>query len=390
MPSARWLPSARAQRLPVVVGQVVDVLGAGRLQRGRLDALGQDRPERDEVGVDARVRLDVGVRRAEQRLGVVGGELLDGVDVLAAGVEAVPDRALGVLVREPVAHRQQHGGRGVVLAGDQLQRAALVGQFAADRARRRWARRRRSPRARCGRRSTRSAASNGLVGHGACRTRSPGARRSEPLPGGAHLDAPVTARRAYATGSDAADARTSYYRCMSFGNPDFDQYQLTDEQRMLRAARARARRGQDRARARPRSTRPREFPQDVLRRPGAAPGFHAVHIPEEYGGAGADAISACIVVEEVARVCASSSLIPAVNKLGTPADDPVRLGGAEEGGARRRSPPARRCSATRCPSARPARTPRRCAPAPCATATTGCSTARRPGSPTPASRPTTR
>jgi alkylation response protein AidB-like acyl-CoA dehydrogenase len=46
-------------------------------------------------------------------------------------------------------------------------------------------------------------------------------------------------------------------------------------------------------------------------------GFHAVHIPEAYGGVGADAISACIVVEEVARACASSSLIPAVNKLGS-------------------------------------------------------------------------
>jgi len=45
--------------------------------------------------------------------------------------------------------------------------------------------------------------------------------------------------------------------------------------------------------------------------------LHAIHIPEEYGGAGADAIAAVIVIEEVARVCASSSLIPAVNKLGT-------------------------------------------------------------------------
>jgi alkylation response protein AidB-like acyl-CoA dehydrogenase len=42
-----------------------------------------------------------------------------------------------------------------------------------------------------------------------------------------------------------------------------------------------------------------------------------VHIPEEYGGAGADALATVIVIEEVARACASSSLIPAVNKLGT-------------------------------------------------------------------------
>jgi alkylation response protein AidB-like acyl-CoA dehydrogenase len=49
----------------------------------------------------------------------------------------------------------------------------------------------------------------------------------------------------------------------------------------------------------------------------AASGFSAPHIPEEYDGQGADAVAANVVVEEVARVCASSSLIPAVNKLGT-------------------------------------------------------------------------
>jgi alkylation response protein AidB-like acyl-CoA dehydrogenase len=59
-----------------------------------------------------------------------------------------------------------------------------------------------------------------------------------------------------------------------------------------------------------------EFPQaayDAL----AASDFAAPHIPEEYGGAGADALASSIVIEEVARVCASSSLIPGVNKLGT-------------------------------------------------------------------------
>ncbi|TKK88353.1 acyl-CoA dehydrogenase [Herbidospora galbida] len=59
-----------------------------------------------------------------------------------------------------------------------------------------------------------------------------------------------------------------------------------------------------------------EFPEDSYKDLVAAD-FHAVHVPEEYGGAGADALAAVIVIEEVARVCASSSLIPAVNKLGT-------------------------------------------------------------------------
>ncbi|MEU6347337.1 MULTISPECIES: acyl-CoA dehydrogenase family protein [unclassified Streptomyces] len=55
--------------------------------------------------------------------------------------------------------------------------------------------------------------------------------------------------------------------------------------------------------------------------------LHAVHVPEAFGGAGADALSTVIVIEEVARVCASSSLIPAVNKLGSL---PVQLSGSEE------------------------------------------------------------
>jgi alkylation response protein AidB-like acyl-CoA dehydrogenase len=53
----------------------------------------------------------------------------------------------------------------------------------------------------------------------------------------------------------------------------------------------------------------------------------AIHIPEEYGGAGADRISHSIVVEEIARVCASSSLIVAGNKLGTMG---IILSGSEE------------------------------------------------------------
>ncbi|MEA5365846.1 acyl-CoA dehydrogenase family protein [Amycolatopsis sp., V23-08] len=56
-------------------------------------------------------------------------------------------------------------------------------------------------------------------------------------------------------------------------------------------------------------------------------GFNAVHIGEEYDGQGADAVGACIVIEEVARVDASASLIPAVNKLGT---QPIILSASEE------------------------------------------------------------
>ena len=68
------------------------------------------------------------------------------------------------------------------------------------------------------------------------------------------------------------------------------------------------------------------FPQEALDALKSVD-LHAAHIPPEYEGAGADAIAACIIIEEVARGCASSSLIPAVNKLGSM---PIILGASEE------------------------------------------------------------
>ncbi len=69
-----------------------------------------------------------------------------------------------------------------------------------------------------------------------------------------------------------------------------------------------------------------EFPWDnyqVLKESGLL----GINIPEEYGGGGADSITHSLLVEEVARVCASTSLIPAVNKLGTL---PILFAGNEE------------------------------------------------------------
>ncbi len=96
---------------------------------------------------------------------------------------------------------------------------------------------------------------------------------------------------------------------------DFDLFKLSDEHDMLRAA-VRAVCEDKIAPLAAEVDANGEFPQasyDALRQAD----FHAVHVPEEYGGAGADALSTCLVIEEVARVCASTSLIPAVNKLGT-------------------------------------------------------------------------
>ncbi|SHH54756.1 Acyl-CoA dehydrogenase [Jatrophihabitans endophyticus] len=112
---------------------------------------------------------------------------------------------------------------------------------------------------------------------------------------------------------------------MASATSDFDQYRLTEEQQLLR----KSVRELAEDRIAPRAAEideTGEFPYDV-RDALVRAGFHAVHVPEEYGGMGADALSACIVVEEVARVCASSSLIPAVNKLGS---QPVILSGSEE------------------------------------------------------------
>jgi alkylation response protein AidB-like acyl-CoA dehydrogenase len=102
---------------------------------------------------------------------------------------------------------------------------------------------------------------------------------------------------------------------MAYGNPNFEVYRLPDEYDQLRAA------VRDLADAKiaPRAAeidQTAEFPRDVHDALAKA-GFNAVHIPEEYGGAGGDSIAAVIVIEEVARACAASALIPAVNKLGT-------------------------------------------------------------------------
>jgi alkylation response protein AidB-like acyl-CoA dehydrogenase len=112
---------------------------------------------------------------------------------------------------------------------------------------------------------------------------------------------------------------------MTAVNPDFDTYKLAEEHDLLR----KSVRAMCDAKIAPRAAvidETGEFPWDVfeeLKRNDLL----AIHIPEAYGGPGADAISSAILIEEVARACASSSLIPAVNKLGTQG---MLLSGGEE------------------------------------------------------------
>src|SRR5215471_4693952 len=117
---------------------------------------------------------------------------------------------------------------------------------------------------------------------------------------------------------------------------DFPAFDLTEEHQALReAVRALA---DDKIAPRAADIdRTSEFPWDVYEALVKAD-FQAVHIPEAYGGAGADAIATAIVIEEVARACASSSLIPAVNKLGTV---PLMLAASEDVKARYLAPVAR-------------------------------------------------
>jgi alkylation response protein AidB-like acyl-CoA dehydrogenase len=111
----------------------------------------------------------------------------------------------------------------------------------------------------------------------------------------------------------------------SKGNNSFDLYKLSEDHDELRQA-VRAVAENKIAPFAAEVDQSASFPQaayDAL----VASDFHAPHVGEQYGGVGADALATCIVIEEVARVCASSSLIPAVNKLGSM---PLILAGSEE------------------------------------------------------------
>ena len=108
-------------------------------------------------------------------------------------------------------------------------------------------------------------------------------------------------------------------------NSDFDTYRLSDEHEALRdAVRTLAEKeiAPHAAEVDEQGRYPVEA-QEALTKAG----FHAITIPEQFGGEGADELAGCIVIEEVARVCASSSLIPGVNGLGL---TPILLSASDE------------------------------------------------------------
>src|SRR2546430_3266 len=102
---------------------------------------------------------------------------------------------------------------------------------------------------------------------------------------------------------------------MALANPDFDTYRLTDEHAMLRQSVRQL--AEDKiAPYAAEVDEDARFPHeahDAL----VQAGFQAVHIPEQYGGGRPDAVPPVVLTEEIGRVCAPSSPIPAGNKLGT-------------------------------------------------------------------------
>ena len=70
-----------------------------------------------------------------------------------------------------------------------------------------------------------------------------------------------------------------------------------------------------------------EFPRSFFDQAGEL-GLAGVSVPEEHGGAGMDAISYCLVIEEISRVCATSGVILSVNN--SLVCDPLMKFGTEE------------------------------------------------------------
>jgi len=102
-------------------------------------------------------------------------------------------------------------------------------------------------------------------------------------------------------------------------------FELTEEQRMLRAAV----RKMAEEKIAPRAAEideTMEFPWDI-KRAIQEMGLFSVIFPKEYGGSGPDQMSLCLAVEEIARVCVSSSLILQVQALGA---TPILIAGSKE------------------------------------------------------------
>src|SRR4030088_3725939 len=69
-----------------------------------------------------------------------------------------------------------------------------------------------------------------------------------------------------------------------------------------------------------------EYPKDIERL-FAENGILGIPFPEEYGGISGSSVTICMGIEEIAKACATSSLILAVQALGS---YPILVAGSEE------------------------------------------------------------
>ena len=97
--------------------------GITGLQEGEIDG---------HIGLAAGMGLDVGVRRAEDLLHPAQGQVLGGVHVFAAAVEAPPRIAFGILVGQDGALGLEHRVADEVLRSDHLQLVQLALPFPLD------------------------------------------------------------------------------------------------------------------------------------------------------------------------------------------------------------------------------------------------------------------
>ncbi len=103
------------------------------------------------------------------------------------------------------------------------------------------------------------------------------------------------------------------------------QYELTEDQETLRKTMRELAQGVIAPRAAEIDEKA-EFPNDIWEQL-AKYGWLSMVIPEEYGGSGAPTLTTCVIVEEIAKVCASSALILAVHSLGS---TPINIAGNHE------------------------------------------------------------
>lgn len=102
------------------------------------------------------------------------------------------------------------------------------------------------------------------------------------------------------------------------------QYEISDEQKMIRDNARKLARDQIAPRAAD-IDKTGQYPADIQNLLGAHT-FLGINVPEEYGGCGLDLLSYCLALEELAKVCASSSLIMAGHELGI---TPIMIAGSD-------------------------------------------------------------